>query len=218
MRQQADPDAKVVTGKATRQLRLMRSLHELREEKWVPFTLAPVYVHARVPFDIIKRFCADTGVEVDLHYVDFDFQIINEPPPYHAKLFVMNDDAYNSFCNYMDFVELVDSPSKSFAKIRRLGAPILDPFMRMAGVAQPVPSFIDVWTPSMMKGRLLPAAHIEVLPYPIFREGEAEELERAEFLRRLPQPTTGPMSIVMCWAPPEPQVVMLGRQRFELLK
>lgn len=217
MRQQADPDAKVTIGKASRQFQLVRSLHELRAEKWVPFTLAPVYVHARVPFDIIKRFCADTGVEVDMHYVDFDFQIINEPPPYNAKLFLMNDGAYNEFCNYMDFVELLDREAGMFTKIRRLGAPILDPFMRVTG-QQPIPGFIDVWTVSSMGGILTPKSHIEVLPYPIFRRGEAEELERAEFLRRLPQPTTGPTSIIMSWQPPEPHVVMLGRNRLNLLK
>jgi len=203
-------------GKATREFQLVASLHELRDEKWVPFTLAPVYVHARVPFDIIRRFCADTGVEVDVHYVDFDFQIINEPEPYNAKLFLMNDTAYNEFCNYMDFVELVDRERGVFTKIRRIGAPILDPFMRVTGV-QPAPGFIDVWTVSSSLGFLMPRSHIEVLPYPIFREGEAEELDRAEFLRRLPQPTTGPTSIVLSWKPPEPQVVLLGRQHLQAL-
>ncbi|HSN72089.1 MAG TPA: hypothetical protein VLT59_11295, partial [Steroidobacteraceae bacterium] len=153
----------------------------------------------------------------DVHYVDFDFPIINEPPPYHAKLFVMNDTAYNEFCNYMDFVELVDRAIGSFTKFRRLGAPILDPFMRVTGI-QPAPGFIDVWTVSSTRGRLLPQSHFETLPYPIFRKGEAEELDRAEFLRRLPHPTTGPTSIIMAWQPPEPQVVLMGRQHLTLLK
>lgn len=213
MRQQPDTNAKVALGKASRQLQLATSLHELRQEKWVPFTLAPVYVHARIQFDIIKRFCADTGSEVDVHYVDFEFQIINEPAPYNAKLFVMNDTAYNAFCDYMDFVELLDRSTGSFSKVRRLGAPILDPFMRVAGTQQPTPSFIDVWTISSMRGILLPQSHVETLPYPIFREGEAEELDRTEFLRRLPQPTTAPLSVVMVWKPPEPRVVLLGRKR-----
>ena len=183
----------------------------------MPFTLAPVYVHARLQFDIIKRFCADTGTDVDIHYVDFDFQLINEPAPYNAKLFVMNDAAYNAFCDYMDFVELVDRASGSFSKIRRFGAPILDPFMRAVGAQQPSPGFIDVWTISSMRGLLIPASHVEVLPYPIFREGEAEDLDRSEFLRRLPQPTTAPKSVILSWKLPEPHVVQLGRQRLEVL-
>lgn len=209
----ADPNKRVEYGRTSRDLQLVGSLAELRKEKWVPFTLAPVYVHARIPFDIIARFVADTDVQVDMHYVDFDFQIINEPPPYHAKLFVMNDEAYHHFCDYLENTEILHRESQSFCLLRRFGAPLQDPFMRTAGVETPTAQLVDVWTISSRRGILLPGGHTEVLPFPIFRKGEAEELTRDEFLRRLPAPTTSPASIIMGWAPPEPSVVSLGKVR-----
>jgi hypothetical protein len=209
----ADPNKRVEYGRTSRELQLVGSLAELRKEKWVPFTLAPVYVHARVPFDIIARFCADTNIEVDMHYIDFEFQIINEPAPYNAKLFVMNDEAYHHFSDYLNNTEILHRDSQSYCIMRRFGAPILDPLMRVTSVEQPTPQLIDVWTVSSMRGTLLPGGHTEVLPYPIFRRGEAEELTREEFLRRLPPPTTAPPSVIMTWHPPDAVVVRTGRIR-----
>jgi hypothetical protein len=205
------------TSQPSRQLQLVRSLVELRREKWVPFTLAPVYVHARVPFDIIQRFCDETNIKPDVYYVDFEFQIINEPPPYHAKLFVMNDKVYYRFCDYLLSIEIFDRKTSSFGMLRHVSAAIMDPFMKYIGAKTPVPELIDIWTISTMRGHLLPLTHAETLPYPIFKEGEAEELTRAEFLRRLPRPTTAPDSVIMSWHEPEPSVIILGRQRLKEL-
>ena len=202
-----------------RKIGLVQSLEEIRREKFVPFTHGPLYVHGPVPFDIVERFSAETSIEVFMTYYDFiDSAIINLPPPYGFRLFVMDDTAYPHFCKWLETVEIVDSKAQKLAVPRRVAAPILDPFMKLLGVTVPMPEIIDVWTVSRMDMQIMPTTHIEVLPYPIFKEGEAEDLTREQFLQRLPKPVTAPIKIELTKRRPDPQVIVRGKARFKEMR
>lgn len=197
-----------------KKLGILGSLLEAREEGYVPFTHAALYVYAGITFDVVGRFVNDTKTEVLLTYYDFnDFELINLPQPFGSRLYLMNDQAYPVFCSWLETVEMVHPEHKGFCVPRRMAAPIADPFMRMIGAEQPRPEVIDVWTVSTMAASLGVESHSEAVPFPIFKPGEAEELERGEFLKRLPHPTTAPESIKIVIRPADPTVVVRGRNR-----
>lgn len=209
----ADMSAKPQKVQADRKLGMVGSLAELRKEGWVPFTLGPLYVFGRIPFDIISRFATEASVPVYGTYIDFtDFQIIALNGPYGHKLFAMNDEAYPEFVDWLDTIEITDREGGRFFRPLRSCAPLLDPFMRMLGVEAPTPEVIDVWAISSTSGMIVPESHTETLPYPVFKPGEAEELARDEFLRRLPKPVTAPKRIEFKKLPPHPIVSMRGKE------
>lgn len=202
--QQAQPD---------RQLKMVGSLDELRHEKWVPFTLGPLYVFGRIPFDIIARFATETNVSVYVSYVEFnDFQWLALEGPYGHMLFVMNDEAYPEFVDWLETIEITDHEGGRFFRPLRTGAPLMDPFMRQLATQQPTPEVIDVWSISSTSGMIVPETHYEHLPYPVFKPDEAEDLTREEFLRRMPRPATAPERITFKKSPPHPVVVLRGKQ------
>lgn len=204
---------------------MFASLHEMRKERIVPFTYGPLYVFGRVPFSILERFAEDTGEEPHLRFWDFPFKWNSLPTslpdgnssPYPFRLFGILDTVYEAFCKYMLTVEIAHRDIGYYAEPLRLTAPILDPFMRVLEVSVPAPEIIDVWTVSTNKGMAVPMTHIEVLPYPIFKPGEAEDLAREEFLRRLPKPSTAPLVIEFGRRPPEPKVLVRGKELFQEL-
>ncbi len=60
----------------------------------------------------------------------------------------------------------------------------------------------------------MPKTHIEQLPHPIFKPGEAEELKqtaRGQYLARLPRPLTAPEKIILQRKPADPVVVTRGK-------
>ena len=200
--------------KAETKLAMLGSLMEARKEGYVPFTHAAIYVYGGVQFDIVGRFVNDTQEEVVMTHYDFqDFEIINLPQPFGSRLFLINDHAYPKFCSWLESVEMVHPEHKGFCVPRRMAAPIADPFMRLIGVEKPRPEVIDVWTVSTMAAHLGVASHSEAVPYPIFRPGEAEDLERKEFLKRLPSPTSAPEKVELIVKPPDPTVIARGRGR-----
>lgn len=196
--------------KPQRKLAMVASLAELRREHWVPFTLGPVYAYG-VPFDIVARFVAEYRGEFALSYVEFDFMIAQLPQPYDHMLFTMLDIAYAAFVPWFESVELIHREEQRYGRPIRTTAAIQDPFMAYIAAQQPKPELIDVWTVSHMGGTVVPAGHVETLPYPIFRDGEAAELSRAEFLRRLPTPKTAPSYISFTRVPPDIRVVARGK-------
>jgi len=194
---------------------LVQSLEEIRREKFVPFTHGPLYVHGPVPFDIVERFVMETSIEVFMTYYDFmDFPIVNLPKPYGFRLFVMDDTSYPHFCKWLETVEMLNSSQRRIVIPRRVAAPILDPFMKMLNVTVPTPEIIDVWTVSRSDMQIMPTTHVETLPYPVFKEGEAEDLTREEFLRRLPKPVTAPSAIKLIKKQADPKVIVRGKARF----
>jgi hypothetical protein len=193
---------------------MLSSLLEARKEGYVPFTHAALYVYVGIGFDIVGRFVNETKADVLLTYYDFDsFEIINLPQPFGSRLYLMNDQAYPAFCSWLESVEMVHPKHGGFCKPRRLAAPVGDPFMRLIGVDRPRPEVIDVWTISTMNAQLGIETHVETVPYPIFKPGEAEELERDEFLKRLPHPTTAPESVKLVIRAADPIVVSQGHSR-----
>jgi len=195
---------------------MVGSLAELRKEGFVPFTHGPLYVYGGVPFDIIERFAMETLTECYTTNYDFqEFEIITLPKPYNVRLFVMDDTSYPKFCAWLDTVEIVREEHKLFAVPRRVAAPITDPFMRYVNVSVPKPELIDVWTVSSMTESIKPKTHTEVLLYPVFREGEAEDLAREEFLKRLPKPASAPLKIELQRDKPDPTVIVRGRARYK---
>jgi len=215
----ADMNAPLQLPRHERKFGMMGSLAELRKEEWVPFTLGPLHVYGKVTFDIPSRFFADTGFRPIMSWVDFgDFPLLTIPKVtpeqqwHNHRLFVMDDMAYPHFADWLLTVEIINREEQRFTLPIRTAAPIMDPFMRFIGTATPTPEVIDVWSVSDMQCMLLPQTHVEQLPYPIFKEGEAEELSRAEFLRRLPKPTTAPASVTFRAASPDPRVIVRGHQ------
>ena len=204
---------------------LFATLRDLRKERFVPFTYGPLYVYGRVPFSVLERFSEETDEKPHLHYWDFPFAWNSLPKrlpdgkqsPYPFRLFGIRDTVYEAFCKYMLTVEIVHRDIKYYAEPLRVTAPLLDPFMRVLEISVPAPEIIDVWTVSTNKGIAVPATHIESLPYPIFKPGEAEELAREEFLRRLPKPTTAPLLIEFGRRPPEPKVLVRAKELFKEL-
>ena len=205
--------------------RLFTSLRELRSERLVPFTYGPLYVYGQVPFSILDRFAEEEDVKPHLIFFDFPFTIIQLPyrlpdgklSPYPYRLFAIVDTVYEAFCRYMRTVEIAHRDIEYLALPRRMTAALLDPFMRVLEISVPAPEIIDIWTVSTTKGMAVPTTHIETLPYPIFKPGEAEELTREEFLRRLPRPVMASLTIVLGRQPPEPQVLVLGKELFQEL-
>ena len=204
------------TVRRARSVGLVQSLAEIRKEQFVPFTHGPLYVHGSVPFDIVERFVAETSIEAFMTYYDFTGgPIISLPAPYCYRLFVMDDTAYPHFCKWLETVEICNATKKELIVPRRVTAPIIDPFVKMIGASVPPPELIDVWTVSRMDCQIMPVTHVEVLPYPVFKEGEAEDLTRDEFLGRLPKPATAPDIIRLVKKPADPQVIVRGRARFK---
>jgi hypothetical protein len=192
---------------------MVGSLAELRKEKWVPFTLGPLYVFGRIPFDIIARFATEVSVRVYVTYIDFtDFQIVALNGPYGYKLFAMNDAAYPEFVEWLETIEITDREGGRFFKPMRTGASLMDPFMRHIGVEAPTPEVIDVWSVNGTTGMIVPETHVENLPYPVFKPGEAEELTRDQFLKRMPKPVTAPERINFKKKPPMPNMLIRGKQ------
>jgi len=206
-------NAKPRLVQADRHLGMVTSLDEMRREGWVPFTLGPLYVFGNIPFDIIARFSTEVDVPVYVSYVEFnDFQIIALNGPYGHMLFAMNDEAYPKLVEYLDAVEITNWEEKKFFRPLRACAPLMDPFMRQIGTSTPTPEYIDVWATSSTAGMILPESHTEVLPYPLFKPGEAEDMAREDFRRRLPRPTTAPEIITFRRTPPHPLVALRGKQ------
>jgi len=202
-------------GREEPKLSHVSSLAELRRERFVPFILAPVYIYGKVPFNIIERFFMETSIEVFTTIFDFQGFDLIDLPESRSQLLIMDDMAYPYFCRWLETVELVNPTEKTFAIPRRLTAPILDPFTRMLGVAKPPPELVDVWCLSSVTHQLVPATHVETVPFPIFKKNEAEELTRKEFLHRLPKPLTAPDSIKLLRRPPDPGVVIRGTARLK---
>jgi hypothetical protein len=201
---------------------MVGSLAELRKEGWVPFTHAPLYVHGNIDFDIIGRFHAESGFDFFVSHYDFDsLRIISVPKPHNgpmeSRLFVMDDLAYPHFCAWLATVEIVNPNQRTFAVPRRVAAAIADPFMQFTRTTVPTAEVIDVWTVSTMQHFFKPKTHVETQPFPVFEEGEAEELTRDEFLKRLPSPASAPSMIKLEAAPPEPTVIARGKERLAAL-
>ena len=212
----ADMNTPPTSGRKDQQLGMIGSLYKMRKEGYVPFTYGPLYVFGAIPFDIVARFSAETMEPVDVTYYDFrGFPIIALPNPYDHRLFAMNDEAYARFSSWLQTVEIVDHTADKYCVPLCVGAAIMDPFMRELAITVPGPEVIDVWTVSTMTGRVLPKMHIEQLPYPIFKRGEAEELKdraREEFLQRLPRPVTAPEKIVLQRKAANPAVQLRGQR------
>jgi len=207
----ADMNAKPGQTNEDRQLKMVASMLEMRREKWVPFTLGPLYLAGQLEFDVIARFCTETKHKVRVSHIDFnDFKIFDMPGIFGHRILAMGDDTYHEFSEYMKSVEVIDRERRRYFQIARFGAPILDPFMRYLNVTVPRPETIDVWTAIGLGGMIVPKTHIEVLPYPIFREGEAEDLSRKEFLSRLPHPATAPLIVEFEKRETRPEIVQRG--------
>lgn len=202
-------------GREEPKLGRVDSLAELRRERFVPFILAPVYIYGGVPFNIVERFFIETSIEVFMTAFDFQGFDLVDLPESRSQLLVMDDISYPYFCRWLETVELVNPTEKTFAVPRRLAAPILDPFVQMLGIKQPPPELVDVWCLSSVTHRMVPATHVEAVPFPVFKENEAEELTRQEFLKRLPKPTTAPNVIKLLRKPPDPGVVIRGTARLK---
>jgi hypothetical protein len=200
---------------------MMASLDELRKAGFVPFTLGPLYTLAHIDFDIVARFAAESGQPADVTHFDFErFSFIFLQPPFNHRLFAMPDDYYWQFSDWLKAVQIVNRAEATFCRPICVGAPLLDPFVRFVGALAPKPEVIDVWTISAMTGKALPATHIEQLPYPIFKPGEAEELKqtnRVQFYDKLPRPATAPDCIILERKPPDPAVVIAGKAALGML-
>ena len=195
-----------------RQLRMMSSLYELRKEKWVPFTLGPLYVYGRVPFNILARFAEEAKTPVYVATVDFTNFKLFELPDHAHTLFAMDDNAYSIFQEWLRSVEISDMDNNRFFVPIRTAAAIADPFMREIGAQNPTPELIDVWSISSTSGMLVPETHVETLPYPIFKVGEAETLTREQFLNKLPRPATAPEIVKLITKPADPAITLRGRE------
>ncbi len=207
----ADMNAKPDQSQPDRQMQMMSSLEEMRREKWVPFTLGPLYLAGQLDFDVIARFVSETKQDVFVTHVDFnDFQLFDMPDVLGHRILAMNDEAYAPFAEYMQTVEVIDREHKRYFQVARFAAPIMDPFMRFMNVTVPKPEAIDVWTAIGLGGMIVPKTHVECLPYPIFKPGEAADLSRQEFLRRLPRPATAPMLVEFEKKDTRPEIVHRG--------
>lgn len=211
----ADMNAPIQPGRKDSKLGMVGSLDEMRKEGYVPFTFGPLYVYGNVPFDIAARFNAETLEHLDLTFFDFlEFSFIRLPKPYDHRLFAMNDESYSRFSDWLKTVEIVDREARKFCVPLCIGAAVTDPFMRQLALTVPRPELIDVWTVSALSGMAVPMTHIEQLPYPIFKPGEAEQLKetaRAEYLARMPQPATAPDIIELQRKPADPTVVVRSK-------
>lgn len=194
-----------------RQLQMMSSFEEMRKEKWVPFTLGPLYLTGQLDFDVIARFCSDSKQDVFVSHIDFqDFKLFDMPAVMGHRILAMNDEAYGPFVDYLQGVEVIDRERRRYFQIARFAAPIMDPFMRYLSTTVPRPETIDVWTAFGLGGYIVPKTHVETVPYPIFKPGEAQELTRNEFLSRLPRPATAPMLVEFERKDTRPEIVRRG--------
>lgn len=194
---------------------LFKDLQELRRARLVPFTFGPMYVCGRVPFDTVDAFVDATGMDVQVTSIDFAFPIITLPEPYARRLYTMNDEAYAPFVEWIE-QQMFSHPSrKMLARPVSMAAAILDPFQRVLNLTVPCPEVIDVISVSTNKGMVKCETHVETLPYPIFREGEAADTSREELWRRLPKPASGPLVIKLEQVDPDPWLVMKARAIFQ---
>ena len=125
----------------------------------------------------------------------------------------MDDTRYPAFKSWLETFEFMNRKLGIFAVARCTTAPVNDPFVRILDVEKPRPEIIHVWTPSTPHTFIKPQTHVEMIAHPIFREGEAEDLSRAEFLSRLPRPTSAPDTIELIAGKPDPFVVLRAAER-----
>lgn len=207
----ADMNAKPDLSQEDRHLKMVPSMDVLRKEKWVPFTLGPLYVAGGIDFDVIARFCTETKHRVFVSHIDFmDFEVFALPGILAHRMLAMNDEAYPDFVEYLKSVEVVDLEKRRYFQIARFGAAILDPFARYLNVSVPKPETVDVWTVIGLGGMIVPKTHVEHLPYPIFKPGETADLSRQEFLRRLPRPASAPLLVEFEKKETRPEIVCRG--------
>lgn len=206
-----DMNAKPDQSTSDRRLEMVASMDELRREHWVPFTTGPLYAYGQLPFDVIARFCTETKRDVFVSHIDFlDFPIVELAGELGHRMMAMNDEAYPAFVEYMQTVEVIDRENQRYFQIARFAAPIMDPFTRYLGVSVPKPETIDVWTVIGLGGTIVPKTHVEELPYPVFKPGEAGELSRQEFLERLPRPASAPLMVALERKDTDPRIVRRG--------
>lgn len=196
---------------------MVASFEELRREKFVPFILGPLYYFLDLPMDasIVRKFVEEEE-QADACHTEYDFegsQLTRLPKPWTNRIWVLDDTRYPAFKLWLETFEFANVEHGMFAVARCTSAPLLDPFMRVVGTEQPRPELIHVWTPSTIHSFIKPRTHVEALGYPIFREGEAEDLTRQEFLSRLPRPTSAPETVELTAGPAEPDVIVRGRER-----
>jgi hypothetical protein len=204
---------------ANREVPFFSSLEEMRREGFVPFTLGPLYVLGNIDFNIMARFAGETMTDVYLedHFeIDFEHVIIRlSGKPYDKRMFGLRDSLYAKFSAWLKTHETVNRKDDLYFRPIVVGGALLDPFVKTLNVSAPKPEAIDVWTISSNKGIAVPKTHIEQLPHPVFKEGEAEELRevnREEYLRRLPKPVTAPPAIKLTKKPADPSIVLRGKE------
>lgn len=201
----------------SKKIGMVSSFEELRREKFVPFILSPLYFFLDLPMEVslIRKFIEEEE-QADAYHTEYDFAgfpLTTMPKPWTSRIWVMDDTRYPAFKSWLESFEFMNRKIGMFAVARCTSAPVNDPFVRILDVEKPRPEIIHIWTPSTPHTFIKPLTHVETIAHPIFREGEAEDLSRADFLSRLPRPVSAPDTIELVSSKPDPTVVLRASER-----
>lgn len=179
---------------------------ELSKEGFTPFSIGTLYVYAGVKEDLVRRFAAEEGgkqVE-DLRLRGPGDLIRNkyklEPRGCHLRfekpvvtqcgadwgylLNIIDTQSFPHFKKWLLSQQFVNRAEKKFYIVRHYNVPVVDPLaLSLKGLA--IPSTLDVFSLSGMKGVLQPRTHLatpdaptlqkQAYPYVIFDHLPPEE-------------------------------------------
>jgi hypothetical protein len=139
------------------------SFEKLREEGFVIFSLAPVYIYAQVAESLPESFAAATGEdmknrkgEILSTQIEFEHEVLKRCPGWSNMLEVMDANSYMWFKRWMSSLNFVNRDKKKFYVPKMFTAPILDPIQVDLGKVKPTPDHVDVFGLSGLSGVLKP--------------------------------------------------------------
>jgi len=182
------------------EIRGIRTLVDLKNAGYRPFSMAPIYEHAKVDFDIVARFTSESGEKVRSMLINFPFPLINIKSPWAHILQIINEEVWEAFRLFMMGVIFTNRKEEEYWRVVPALATLQDPFSRMSDVDRvPDRCTLDVLLLSGNK-RIL-----GIVPGEAFVEDTKAPVEISKI----------PATINLQWGNPDPRIVAEAKAVFE---
>ena len=154
----------------------MASFAELQKEGLTPFALGPIYVYAGVQEDIVRRFVSEQPKKA-MHYeikagigyiprednleprgavLEFKHNVLTFCREWNNILNVLDSQSYMHFKKWLLAQQFANRAEKKFFVPRLFTPPVLDPVALDLETPLAIPTSLDVYSVSGMKGILYP--------------------------------------------------------------
>ena len=138
------------------------TLEQVRKAGYELFSLGPVYVYAGVKESLPNKFAEETSDDVEGRSKDirgttvhFERPIVARCAEWNMILDIMDTESFQWFKKWMLSMQFTDRVARTFYVPRHYVAPVLDP-IAFDRLNQSIPSGLDVFSVSGMKGSLRP--------------------------------------------------------------